>query len=107
MKAPKKVYVCSECDSQFPRWSGQCPSCRAWNTLSEETFKAPAKQSIAAVRPESREKAMTFSKMDSSETERIITGIGELDRVLGGRYLFQMGGDPVLFAVHKPLDIPL
>ena len=84
MKAPKKVYVCSECDSQFPRWSGQCPSCRAWNTLSEETFKAPAKQSIAAVRPESREKAMTFSKMDSSETERIITGIGELDRVLGG-----------------------
>ncbi len=84
MKGPKKVFVCSECDSQFPRWSGQCPSCRAWNTLSEETYTAPAKQSIASVRPESRESAVTFSKMDDGERVRIVTGIGELDRVLGG-----------------------
>lgn len=84
MKGPKKVFVCSECDSQFPRWSGQCPSCRAWNTLSEETYTAPAKQSIASVRPESREVAVTFSKMNDGEKVRIITGIGELDRVLGG-----------------------
>lgn len=84
MKGPKKVFVCSECDAQFPRWSGQCPSCRAWNTLSEETYSAPAKQSIAAVRPEGREKAMKFSKMDDSDLPRLATGIGELDRVLGG-----------------------
>lgn len=84
MKAAKKVFVCSECDSQFPRWSGQCPSCRAWNTLTEETYRAPAKQSIASVRPESKERATTFSKMEDSEAVRIITGIGELDRVLGG-----------------------
>jgi len=84
MKAPKKVYVCSECDSQFPRWSGQCPSCRAWNTLSEETYRAPAKQSIASIRPEGRERAVTFSKMEDSQSARIVTGIGELDRVLGG-----------------------
>ncbi|MBQ2729908.1 MAG: DNA repair protein RadA [Clostridia bacterium] len=84
MKAPKKVYVCSECDAQFPRWSGQCPSCRAWNTLSEETYVTPSKQSIASVRPENRETAVTFSKMKDSESERIVTGIGELDRVLGG-----------------------
>ena len=84
MKAPKKVYVCSECDGQFPRWSGQCPSCRAWNTLSEETYRAPAKMSIASVRPESRETALTFSQMEDKETDRLVTGIGELDRVLGG-----------------------
>ena len=84
MKAPKKVFVCSECDSQFPRWSGQCPSCRAWNTLNEETYRAPAKQSMASVRPESKEKAQTFGNMEDSEASRIVTGIGELDRVLGG-----------------------
>jgi len=84
MKAPKKVYVCSECDSQFPRWSGQCPSCRAWNTLNEETFTAPAKKSIASIRPERSETATTFSKMEDNDSKRIVTGIGELDRVLGG-----------------------
>lgn len=84
MKGAKKVYVCSECDAQFPRWSGQCPSCRAWNTLTEETYSAPSKRSIASVRPETREKAETFSKMEETESGRIITGIGELDRVLGG-----------------------
>lgn len=84
MKGPKKVFVCSECDAQFPRWSGQCPSCRAWNTLSEETYSAPAKQSLASVRPERSERATTFSKMEDTDNVRIITGIGELDRVLGG-----------------------
>ncbi|MBR6676745.1 MAG: DNA repair protein RadA [Clostridia bacterium] len=84
MKGPKKVFVCSECDAQFPRWSGQCPSCRAWNTLSEETYTAPAKQSLASVRPERGERATTFSKMEDTDSVRIITGIGELDRVLGG-----------------------
>jgi len=84
MKGAKTVYVCSECDSQFPRWSGQCPSCRAWNTLNEETYKAPAKAALSVERKLSRERAVPFSKMEDTDSERLITGIGELDRVLGG-----------------------
>ena len=34
----KTVYVCSECDYQSPKWMGQCPSCKSWNTFSEETY---------------------------------------------------------------------
>ncbi|MBQ3527115.1 MAG: DNA repair protein RadA [Clostridia bacterium] len=84
MKAPKTVYVCSECDGQFPRWSGQCPSCRAWNTLTEETYRPQPKQSAAVKRVLSKEIAVPFSEMEDQNSERIITGIGELDRVLGG-----------------------
>ncbi|MBQ8861515.1 MAG: hypothetical protein IJ021_02100 [Clostridia bacterium] len=35
----KKVYVCTECDYQSPKWLGKCPSCGAWNTFTEETYE--------------------------------------------------------------------
>ena len=39
----KKVYVCEACDYQSPKWMGQCPSCKKWNTFVEETYQpAPA-----------------------------------------------------------------
>ncbi len=84
MKGPKTVYVCRECDSQFPKWNGRCPSCGAWNTLEEEMYKAPAKAAPSVERKLSRESAVPFSRMEDSESDRLMTGIGELDRVLGG-----------------------
>ena len=38
----KKVYVCTECDHQSPKWLGRCPSCGKWNTVEEETYTQPS-----------------------------------------------------------------
>lgn len=85
MKAPKTVYICSECDYQSPKWLGKCPSCGAWNSFSEETYEnksAPTTASGVARRSGGR--AASFSEMDTESCRRFSTGIGELDRVLGG-----------------------
>ncbi len=85
MKAAKTVYVCSECDYQSPKWLGRCPSCGSWNTFTEETYAAPpAAQAKSARLTSASDKAVRFSEMDDTETRRFPTGIGELDRVLGG-----------------------
>ena len=95
MKAPKKVYVCTECDYQTPRWMGQCPSCGAWNTLTEETYKAPAASNKTAVRKVRTAHAARFSDVEENDCDRMSTGIGELDRVLGGGLVL---GSAVLIA---------
>ena len=83
MKAPKKVYVCSECDYQSPKWLGRCPECGNWNTFTEETFATGTTASPSGA-PAERESAVRFSEMKKTENERLSTNIGELDRVLGG-----------------------
>lgn len=97
MKAPKKVFVCSECDYQTPRWLGQCPSCGAWNSLSEETYTPQPLSAVkrGASRPVVREKASRFDEMDEGDSVRMMTGISELDRVLGGGLVL---GSAVLLA---------
>ena len=84
MKA-KTVYVCSECDHQSPKWLGQCPSCKRWNTMVEETYTPAAepKNKRAALISESVE-AVKFEEMEIPEYIRSDTGIDELNRVLGG-----------------------
>ncbi|MBQ4349685.1 MAG: DNA repair protein RadA, partial [Clostridia bacterium] len=85
----KTVYVCSECDYQSAKWLGRCPQCNAWNSFTEETYTAPAKtapsgtRSLLAVHGE-REHAVRFGDFTIPEYIRHSTGIGELDRVLGG-----------------------
>ncbi len=92
MKQPKKVYVCSECDYQSAKWMGRCPSCNAWNSFTEETYTQipePASRTADARRrtmtPEGeREKAVRFRDITTPDYMRLDTGIGELNRVLGG-----------------------
>ncbi len=82
MAGVKKIFVCSECDYQSPKWQGKCPECGSWNTFVEETFtKKPEAKGTPAVRGES---AVRFREMKKTDSERTQTGIGELDRVLGG-----------------------
>lgn len=95
MKSPKTVYVCAECDHQTPRWMGQCPQCGAWNSLVEETYQPLPKASAAAVKTVKREHAVRFADLDDSDCTRMKTGIGELDRVLGGGLVM---GSAVLLA---------
>ncbi len=93
----KSIYACAECGHSSPKWLGQCPSCHRWNTLHEEVVeeaRGPARgpSSSGAAKP------VPLREVVASEEERIRTGIGELDRVLGGGVvpgmLALLGGDP-------------
>ncbi len=92
MKSSKTVYVCSECDYQSAKWLGKCPSCGAWNSFSEETYtqiptapKSGLKSSSGTrVRGREPEHAVKFGDFTMPDYLRHSTGIGELDRVLGG-----------------------
>ncbi len=82
----KISYVCGECGAKSPKWLGRCPKCQSWNSYEEEiTETAPAGATgYRTVTGISGAKAAPFSDEDAAECDRIATGIGELDRVLGG-----------------------
>ena len=95
MKEPKlkTVYVCSNCGETSPRWMGRCPSCGSWNTMNEDVVAEAPKAGLsggkatAPVRQEGVTSLTARRLADISTTEeksRILTGISELDRVLGG-----------------------
>ncbi len=80
MAKAKSVFYCTECGNETVKWQGRCPSCGAWNTIVEhkETGKSSSSAFAAGRMPEK------LSQMESGEEVRFSTGIGELDRVLGG-----------------------
>ena len=87
----KTIYVCNQCGETSPRWLGRCPSCGAWNTMTEDVVAEPAKSSsgraAAPVRVTGQTSLKPLKLKNVSTTEeksRIVTGIAELDRVLGG-----------------------
>lgn len=96
MAKAKTVFFCSECGYESSKWMGQCPACKSWNTFVEEkqsvTKKGGAKPRRASASP------ISMSEVSTKSEERIPTGIGELDRVLGGGIvtgsLSLVGGDP-------------
>jgi DNA repair protein RadA/Sms len=84
-KQPKRAatsYVCTECGTLSIRWVGRCPECQAWGTMTEEGVRASALTLPAPVTP--RNAALPISRQDSALARALPTGIGELDRVLGG-----------------------
>jgi DNA repair protein RadA/Sms len=96
----KTVYACAECGHASPKWLGQCPSCRLWNTLQEE-IAAPEPRGGVAPRGwgiATSPKPIPLHEVEAGEEERQKTGIGEFDRVLGGGVvpgsLVLLGGDP-------------
>ncbi len=80
MAKAKSVFYCTECGNETLKWQGKCPSCGAWNTIVEhkETGRSSAASTVAGRMPE------RLSQMEAEEELRFSTGIGELDRVLGG-----------------------
>lgn len=93
----KTVYVCSECGYESPKWMGKCSECGAWNTMEEDlriTGRAPA-PAPRAVRSFA---ATPLSQIDAGDEHRFVTGISELDRVLGGGIVkgsvVLLSGDP-------------
>ena len=92
---PKTAFVCQQCGNQFPKWVGRCPSCNGWNTLVEERVVALPKGRGPARVPRA---AIALKDVPADTQERLSTGMGELDRVLGGGIvrgsLVLLGGDP-------------
>ncbi len=89
MKGTKTVYICSECEYESPKWLGRCPRCSAWNTFVEDVVEKEPSTGAAAPKRVSlvgggSGKASKFSELDTPEYIRASTGVGELDRVLGG-----------------------
>jgi len=88
----KKVYLCSACGDDFPKWNGQCPSCDEWGTLSEfATSKNKVKRDI-------KDSYALSDILDSTPSDRMSTSLDEVNRVLGGGMLpgslILLGGSP-------------
>jgi len=100
MARPISIHVCSACGHETPRWAGQCPGCGEWNTLVEEVRAS----SGAGARPRRGGARVTgvapvpLRSVAAEEHDRLSTGIGELDSVLGGGIvpgsLVLIGGAP-------------
>lgn len=85
MAKTKTVFYCTACGNETPKWQGRCPACGAWNTMAEYTEK-PTQAGKSRVMPASdgSRKPKTLSEVDIQTEIRFSTGMGELDRVLGG-----------------------
>jgi DNA repair protein RadA/Sms len=92
---PRTVFSCSACGHESPKWHGRCPGCGDWNTLVEEKPVATRRGSKAARRAGT---PVRLADVEAPAVARLVTGIGELDRVLGGGVvpgsLVLIGGSP-------------
>ncbi|MEG0146372.1 MAG: DNA repair protein RadA, partial [Clostridia bacterium] len=99
MAKAKTQYVCSECGYETGRWLGKCPSCGSWNTLNEEAAPAAEMQEKKLKRrPGAGAEALLIDDIPDEGLGRTSTGVGELERVLGGGAvegsMLLVGGDP-------------
>jgi DNA repair protein RadA/Sms len=98
--ALKTQYLCQQCGAASPKWAGQCPACGAWNTLVETAAQPrTAARAPSAARAMAGMTALTpIAIVESAEASRLETGMGEVDRVLGGGFvpgsIALFGGDP-------------
>ena len=109
MAKNKTVYVCQNCGAESPKWIGHCPACKEWNTYREELVTTSTSSGTAREAP--RRKPELLSGIEANENDRITTGIGEADRILGGGMvkgsLILMGGEPGIGKSTLALQIAL
>ena len=93
MKGLKTVYICTECAYKTPKWLGKCPNCGAWNSFAEDVEEVTPGAATASTAPSRRvamiptaqdNRAVGFADLEIPAYMRQNTGLGELDRVLGG-----------------------
>ena len=98
MKASKTAFYCTDCGNELSRWAGKCPACGAWNTIVEQPKRAAGERKSGSVLFDLPRKASPVTALRQESEVRFPSGIGELDRVLGGGIvkgsLILVGGAP-------------
>ncbi|WP_029003362.1 DNA repair protein RadA [Azorhizobium doebereinerae] len=91
-------YVCQSCGAVYTRWQGKCDACGGWNTVAEETNVAAMVPAAQRAGRRGRAVALESLQGEAKPAPRLISGIGELDRVAGGGFvpgsIVLLGGDP-------------
>ena len=82
MAKTKTVYICNQCGYESPRWVGKCPDCGAWNSMEKHTSSPLEKNRVSFERTGNT--PVLLSRVEYREMPRIVSHIGEFDRVLGG-----------------------
>ena len=96
MANTRTIFICQECGHQVSKWLGKCPECNSWNSFSEERQLQPSssksRNNFESSAP------LTITEVQPVQENRMMTGIGEFDRVLGGGMvkgsLILIGGEP-------------
>jgi DNA repair protein RadA/Sms len=98
MAKSRTVFVCSSCGGDSPRWQGQCPSCGEWNTLSAYHPPAAARRPAGSRAAGGQAAPRGLAEVVAEDAPRLLTGLDELDRVLGGGLVVGsvtlIGGEP-------------
>ena len=84
MAKTKTIFYCTSCGNETLKWQGRCPACGAWNTMEEHIEKPVAAGKAKSAPVGMSRKPQKLSELDTSDEIRFSTGMGELDRVLGG-----------------------
>ena len=94
----KTAFFCQNCGTKYPKWLGQCGSCKEWNTLVEEVIQNPQKITLGLSESQSSSKPTKVNEIDTSNNPRLDLKDEELNRVLGGGIvpgsLVLIGGEP-------------
>lgn len=97
-KGTKTVYTCQSCGYETPKWMGKCPDCGEWQTFVEEAKSTKQNRRMMPTGTAINVEPVPVDAIESDAEKRILTGISELDRVLGGGLvpgtLILIGGDP-------------
>ena len=93
----KTVYVCQNCGIDVPKWVGKCPSCGAWNSIVEHKIsKSNKSQKVNSFHDKAKPQAI--SEINIKEEHRLLSGINEFDRIIGGGFVpgsvILIGGEP-------------
>lgn len=98
MAKEKIIYFCQLCGAESPKWVGQCPACKEWNTMVEEPVSPKKGSRTSVTKTQAQAKVTKLNEIALTKDERISTKIEELDRVLGGGIvqgsMVLVGGDP-------------
>ena len=96
--APKTLYVCSTCGEASAKWHGRCPGCGEWNSMVEERVQPSGPAAKGGSKGGRALRPVPLREVEAPAVDRLVTGIGELDRVLGGGVvpgsLVLIGGSP-------------
>ncbi len=97
-KSGKTTFVCQACGAQAPRWLGKCPDCEAWDSFVEELQPVAKARKAHSADAQDRHRPVALDAVVSEEYVRLLTGMAEFDRVLGGGLvdgsMVLIGGDP-------------